>query len=200
MASLVLLISVCVAPAVSFLGVSPCGGPSCPPVHVFMRAFLLIWAKLEYISPAEETTGYSLMGSNIEVKINAVSSFSKPKIACACFSCDNLRKWGDSLFLHLFNVFGECCALVLKSSCYEEQTMWSRLLWTFMDPDLTRPEMSPKKNVFLSNLYCFLWKLPVRSLMVRVANNWNWLYREIVESLPLEMVYKLDWTSPSNQL
>lgn len=77
-----------------------------PPVLVSMRGLSFSFElKLEYVSPAEETTGYSLMGSNAEVKINALSSFSKPKIACACFFCDNFRKWGDSLFLPLFNIF-----------------------------------------------------------------------------------------------
>ena len=154
----------------------------------FHERALLVWAKLECISPAEETTGYSLMGSNTEVKINALSSVSEPKIACACFSCDNFRKWGDSLFLPLFNIFGECCAWVLKSSCHEEQAAWSRLLWIFLDPDLTGPEASPKKIAFLRLLYCFLRKLPVRSSVVRVANHWNWLSRETVESLYLEIV------------
>lgn len=50
------------------------------------------------------------MGSNTEVKINALSSFGEPKIACECSSCDNFRKWGDSLFLPLFNSFDEYCA------------------------------------------------------------------------------------------
>lgn len=63
-----------------------------------------VCAKLEHITPAEETTGYSLTGSSTDVKINALSSFSEPKIASACFSYDKFRKWGDSLFLPLCNV------------------------------------------------------------------------------------------------
>jgi len=103
------LSSVCmwVAPAIAFLGLSPCEGDMC----LCERALPpLIGAKLEYISPAEEITEYSLIGSNTEVKINALSSFSEPKIACECFSCDNFRKWGDSFFLPLFNIFDEFCA------------------------------------------------------------------------------------------
>lgn len=30
-------VCMCVAPAISFLGLSPCEGPACPPVRVFMR-------------------------------------------------------------------------------------------------------------------------------------------------------------------
>lgn len=67
----------------------------------FHESHLSVCAKLEHITPAEETTGYSLTGSSTDVKINALSSFSEPKIASACFSYDKFRKWGDSLFLPL---------------------------------------------------------------------------------------------------
>lgn len=50
----------------------------------FHESPLCVCAKLEPITPAEETTGYSLTGSSTDVKVNALSSFSEPKIASAC--------------------------------------------------------------------------------------------------------------------
>lgn len=70
----------------------------------FPESPLSVCAKLEHITPDEETTGYSLTGSSTDVKINGLSSLSEPKIASACFSYDKFRKWGDSLFLPLCNI------------------------------------------------------------------------------------------------
>lgn len=129
--SLVSSVCLCVAPAISFLELSPHEGPSCPLVHVFMRGLSFLFELNLSTSPLLKNTGCSLMGSNAEVKINALSSFSEPKIACACFSSDNFRKRGDSLFLPLFNIFGECSPRALKSSCHEERAVWSRFLSEF---------------------------------------------------------------------
>lgn len=108
----------------------------------FHESPLSVCAKLELITPAEETTGYSLTGSSTDVKRNALSSFSELKIASACFSYHKFRKRGDSLFFPLCNILSP-----LKSSCHEEQAVCSRLLCILLDPNLTGPEVSPKQKL-----------------------------------------------------